>query len=181
MVDTNYDPDPLVFPSQAWFAAYEDEIDDEGYRTASGDRSVGFDVDLVFEMTQMPVDELDVDTMPGYLRDELDTYVTEDDETGYTGYAYLGLEGGECTGARLLEDPEEVEYDFLLSATAAKWKSLLNGELGIVDGLMGGGFELDGNVRTILQYSDSVARLRELAASIDAEFADDWFRTVEIG
>ncbi|WP_306061745.1 hypothetical protein [Natronococcus wangiae] len=182
MVDVSCDPNPLVFPSQAWFAAYEGEINaDEGYRIASEDWGVGFDGDIVFEMIQIPIDEMDFGTMPRYLRNEFDAYVTEDDVTGYTGYAYLRLEGGECTGARLLEGPGEVEYGFLLSATAAKWKSLLKGELGIVDGLMGGGFELDGNMRTILQYSDSVARLTELSASIDAEFADEWFQTIETG
>lgn len=180
MVDVNYNPDPLIFPSQAWFAEYEDEInDDEGYLIASEDWGVGFDGDFVFEMTRIPIDEMDFGTMPRYLQDEFDTYVIEDDETGYTGYAYLGLEGGECTAARLLEGPEEIEYDFLLSATAEKWKSLLKGELEIVDGLMGGDFELDGDMQTILQCSDSAVRLTELSSSIDAEFADEWLEIIE--
>lgn len=36
MTAVEYDPETLVFPSQAWFAAYEDRIDaDEEYREKS--------------------------------------------------------------------------------------------------------------------------------------------------
>lgn len=52
-------------------------------------------------------------------------------------------------------------------------KALLRQEIGVIDGLMGGDFELDGDMQKVLQYSDAAVRLTELAADIDAEFVDE--------
>ncbi|MFC4438610.1 MULTISPECIES: hypothetical protein [Natrialbaceae] len=130
-------------------------------------------------MTRIPTDEMGFRTMPRYLQDEFDTYVIEDDETGSTGYAYLGLEGGKWTGARRLEGPEEAEYGFLLFATAETGKSLPEGELEIIDGPTDGDFELDGDMQTILRCSDSAVRLTAPSSSIDAEFAGEWPEIIE--
>lgn len=174
MVELEYDPDPLVFPSQAWFAEYEKTInDDEEYESASDGWGDGFDGDFVFEMTKTPIDEMDVDTMPEYLQEELDQYVTKTDDRGYVGRAYCRLENQQCTSSRLVEDFDEVDTGFVLSATTEKWKSLLRQEQGIIDGLMGGDFELEGNMQKILQYSDAAVRLTDLSGSVDAEFADE--------
>ncbi|HET7323838.1 MAG TPA: sterol carrier protein, partial [Halococcus sp.] len=54
-----------------------------------------------------------------------------------------------------------------------KWKALLKQEMGVIDGLMGGDFELDGDMQKILQYSDAAVRLTELSGNPDAEFADE--------
>ncbi|WP_458185542.1 SCP2 sterol-binding domain-containing protein [Haladaptatus sp. NG-WS-4] len=170
MSDNDY-PDPLYFPSQAWFSRYEETInDDEEYNEMSEGWGVGFDGDIVFEMTEMPVDDLDVDSMPEYLHDELDQYMNEIG-TGYTGYAYLGLEDGRCTGSDLISGPDAVDAGFHLTAHNEDWEELLRGDTDIIQGLMSGKFELDGDMQKILQYSDSAQRLTSLAASIDATFA----------
>jgi putative sterol carrier protein len=176
MVEVDYDPDPILFPSQAWFAEYEDHINtDDEYEDVSDGWGVGFNGHFVFEMTEMPIDEMDLDAMPEYLQEELDTYVTETDDRGYVGQAFCGLEDGDCTGAYLIESSEEVDNGFLLSATTEKWKALLRQEMGVIDGLMGGDFELDGDMQKVLQYSDAAVRLTDLASEIDAEFADEKF------
>jgi putative sterol carrier protein len=174
--DVDYDPDPLLFPSQAWFAEYEDEINNDAeYEETSEGWGVDFNGHFVFKMTEMPIDEMDTDAMPEYLQEELDQYVQESDGEGYVGHAFCGLEGGECTGAYLIESPDEVDEGFLLSATTENWKSLLRQEQGVIDGLMGGDFELDGDMQKVLQYSDAAVRLTELAGEPDAEFADEKF------
>jgi hypothetical protein len=125
-LEVEYDPSPLLFPSQAWFAVYEETInDDEEYESASDGWGDGFDGDFVFEMTEMPVDEMNVDAMPEYLQAELGRYVTETNDRDYVGRAYCGLGNQRCTGARPVEDPDEVDTGFVLSATTEKWKSLL--------------------------------------------------------
>lgn len=112
---------------------------------------IDFNGDFVFEMREMPVEELDFDAMPEYLREELDTYVRETQGKGYMGQAYLGLEGGgRCTGSGLVKDPDGVDNGFLLSATTEDWKALLRQEVGIIDGLMSGRFDLDGDMQKIL-------------------------------
>jgi hypothetical protein len=45
--------------------------------------------------------------------------------------------------------------------------------LGIVDGLMTGRFDIDGDMQKVLQYSGAAVRLTETAAGIDAEFAGE--------
>jgi putative sterol carrier protein len=176
MTEVDYDPDPVLFPSQAWFAAYEDLInEDEEYDDISEGWGVGFNGHFVFEMTDMPIDEMDRSEMPEYLQEELDQYVTETDNQGYVGQAFCGLEDGNCTGAYLIEDAEEVDNGFLLSGTHETWKQLIEQEIGVIDGLMGGNFELDGDMQKVLQYSDAAVRLTDLASEIDAAFADEEF------
>lgn len=175
--DVDYDPETLVFPSQAWFAEYERRInDDEEYADTSEGWGTDFNGDFIFEMTDMPVEEMDTDAMPEYLREELDTYVTATDGKGHVGQAYCGLEDGDCTGAYLIEDASDVDNGFLLSATTETWESLLRQEIGVIDGLMGGDFELDGDMQKVLQYSDAAVRLTELAGEPDHEFATEQYR-----
>ncbi|MFD1514042.1 SCP2 sterol-binding domain-containing protein [Halomarina rubra] len=173
MSNVEYDPDPLLFPSQAWFEAYEEAInDDEAYREASEGWGVDFEGDFLFEMTEMPVEEMDTAAMPEYLREELDEYVTPEEGKGHVGRAYLGLEDGRCTGARLVE-PDSVDPGFRLTAPTETWKALLDQEIGIIDGMMSGKFQLDGDMQKVLQYSQAAVRLTDIAGEIDAAFADE--------
>ena len=168
--------DPLYFPSSGWFDEYERTIrNDDQYAEQSTGWGVGFDGDLVFEMTEMPIDELDTESMPPSLREELDQYVRGGAGGDTTGYALLELEDGDCQGAALIEDPEAVDHGFLLSGTTEQWKALLDQDIGIIDGLMSAKFDLDGDMQKILQYTDSAQRLTELAASIDAVYVDEEF------
>ncbi|WP_433627275.1 sterol carrier protein [Halomicrococcus sp. NG-SE-24] len=177
MANKDSTTDSLIFPSQAWFSTYEDRInEDDEYEEISEGWGVGFNGDFIFELTEMPVDEMDIDAMPTYLQEEITTYLRETDDRGYVGLAYLGLEDGECTGTRLVESEDEVDNGFHLTATTEKWKSLLKQEQGIIDGLMSGDFELDGDMQKVLQYSDAAVRLTDLAGSLDDEFADEKFR-----
>jgi len=176
MADTDTDrAETYYFPSQAWFAEYRDRINqDDEYAEAAADWGTDFNGDFVFEMEEMPIDDLDTDAMPDSLAADLDQYVQEA-EGSYVGYAFLGLEGGECTAAELVEGPDEVDAGFTLSADNDTWKRLMQGELGVVDGMMSGRFEIDGDMQKVMQYSQAAVRLTETAADIDAEFADEAF------
>jgi putative sterol carrier protein len=169
------DTETLYFPSQAWFAEYRERInDDDAYAEAASDWGTDFDGDFVFRMEEMPVEDLDTAAMPDSLAEDLERYVTEEDGS-YVGHALLGLEGGKCTDARLVESAESVEAGFTLTADNETWKRLMAGELGVVDGMMSGHFEIDGDMQKVMQYSQAAVRLTEAAADIDAEFADDAF------
>jgi putative sterol carrier protein len=154
----------VPFLSQAWFDAYRERIEtDEEYNRMSTDWGVGFDGDLLFEMTSVPVDDLDEDAMPDDLAAELDQYLSADG----TGQAVLGLEGGECTRAELIEPGEDPDVGFVLLGDFDAWVDLVNGDIGAVDGIMSGKPDLDGDMQKILQYSDSASRLTELAEQVD--------------
>lgn len=169
------DSTDVYFPSQAWLDEYEERINaNETYAEQAADWGVDFDGDFVFEMRGLPVDELDRDAMPESLQEEIDEYVTEENGT-YVGYTYVGLEGGKCTGTRLIESPDEVDAGFTLTADADTWKQLIRGDLGVVDGMMSGHFDIEGDMQKVMQYSQAAVELTEAAASIDATFADEAF------
>jgi putative sterol carrier protein len=159
----------VPFPSQAWFDEYKDAINNnEEYAEAAADWGVGFDGDFLFITENMPTDEIDMDALPDDLREELEQYV--DDDTGYT---YVGLEGGECTDAYLIEDPDDVEAGFILRADYDVWKDLLRGDIGAIDGMMSGKFELEGDMNKVMQYSQAAATLTDISAGIDSYFIDE--------
>ncbi|MFQ3319296.1 MAG: putative sterol carrier protein [Natronomonas sp.] len=167
--------DVIYFPSQAWFAAYKDRINEnEAYAEQAADWGVDFNGDFIFEMRNMPVDDLDIDAMPDDLRSEIDQYVNEENGV-HVGYSFVGLEGGKCTDAYLIESPDEVDVGFRLTADNETWKDLMRGNLGVVDGMMSGHFDIEGDMQKVMQYSQAAVELTESAASIDAAFADETF------
>jgi putative sterol carrier protein len=168
--------DAVYFPSQAWFAEYEEQINDhDAYAEAASDWGVGFNGDFIFEMRDMPIDELDTEAMPESLRSDIEEYVQQEGEE-YVGYGYLGLEGGECTEAYLVESEDEVDAGFKLTADNDTWKDLINGDIGAVDGIMSGSFDIDGDMQKVMQYSQAAVHLTESATRIDAEYADETFQ-----
>lgn len=157
------------FPSQAWFDRYREAINaDDEYAAAAADWGTDFDGDMLFVTTDIPVDALDREALPPEARAELDEYVREG-----TGHALLGLAGGRCTAARLVADPGAVDVGFVLEGEYGAWKRLLRGEVGAVDGMMSGEFDLDGDLQKVLQYSEAATRLTDLAASVEAVFVDE--------
>jgi len=159
----------VPFPSQAWFNEYKDEINsDEEYAEAAADWGVGFDGDFLFITENMGTDDIDMDALPEDLQQEMDQYVEGD-----TGYAFVGLEGGKCTDARLVESPDDVQAGFILRADLEVWKDLLRGNIGAIDGMMSGKFELEGDMNKVMQYSQAAATLTDISTRIDAYFVDE--------
>lgn len=167
--------DAVYFPSQAWFAEYRERINaNDEYAESASDWGVGFNGDFIFEMRGLPVEELDTEAMPEALRDEIDQYVSKEGNE-YVGYSLLGLEGGECTEARLIESEDDVDAGFKLAADNETWKRLMEGDIGAVDGIMSGEFDIEGDMQKVMQYSQASVHLTESAAEIDAEYADEAF------
>jgi putative sterol carrier protein len=159
----------VPFPSQAWFDQYKNAINEnEEYGEAAADWGVGFDGDFLFITENMPIDGIDMDALPDDLREEMETYVDGD-----TGYTYVGLEGGNCTDAYLIEDPDDVEAGFILRADYDVWKQLLRGDIGAIDGMMSGKFDLEGDMNKVMQYSQAAATLTDISTSIDSYFVDE--------
>ena len=156
----------LTFPSEAWFVEYGERINEsEAYAESASDWGVGFDGDFLFVMTDVPVESV-YDDLPEELAAEMDTYI----EDG-TGYGFLGLEAGECTRAEFVthDDPAVEEAGFVMTATYDVWSQVIHGDMGAVDGLMTGQFDLDGDMQKIMAYSEAATLLTDLSAEIGAE------------
>lgn len=171
--DSNVDPDSdtIYFPSQEWFEVYEQRINEnDEYAEQASDWGVDFNGDFIFEMRDMPIDEMDIDAMPENLQADLEQYVNEENGT-HVGYSYVGLEAGECTGSRFIESKDEVDVGFVLSADSDTWKDLMRGNIGVVDGMMSGQFDIDGDMQKVMQYSGAAVTMTEISSSIDTEYA----------
>lgn len=136
----------IDFPSEDWIEEWRDRLnDDEDYAEQGADWGVGWNGDFVFT-------------------------IEADDELDETHYYFVGLEGGECTDAYEIEGPDEVQAGFEMRGPYGNWKQLSRGEIGAIDGLMSGKFELNGDMQKVMQYSDAAVTMVESAASIDTEY-----------
>lgn len=140
---------PITLPSEAdeWIQAWRDELNaSEEYSEAGEGWGTDFDGSFLFEM--------------------------EPDST-YDGepiFLYADLEDGECVEARVIDDRNEVDWGFAYRGPYSSWKELVTGDLGAIEGLMDGQFELDGDMQKVLQYSEAATIMTENAARIDTEF-----------
>lgn len=100
------------------------------------------------------------------LIDQIDQYIVDGD----TVYAYIDLYDSECRDVDVVGDIEAREHGFIIRGEYDDWKDLVNGDAGIIDQLMGGVMELDGDMQKILQYSDAAVRLTGIAADTESRY-----------
>lgn len=104
------------------------------------------------------------------LLDELITQLEENVADDGTIYSYLELYDGECNEVEAITDIDQREYGFRLVGGYEKWTKLVQGEGDVIDMLMSGEFEIDGDMQKILQYSDAAVDLAEVAGDVDSRF-----------
>jgi putative sterol carrier protein len=80
------------------------------------------------------------------------------------------LEDSECTSVAKIDHPREADHGFALRGTYTDWKQLIRGELGVVDAIMGGGFDVEGSKLKLMQYQDAAVAMAETAAAVDTDF-----------
>ncbi|WP_254531444.1 SCP2 sterol-binding domain-containing protein [Natrinema gelatinilyticum] len=101
---------------------------------------------------------------------ELTAQIEENMADDGTVYAYLDLYDGECPEVDTITDLDEREYGFRLVGDYEQWARLVRGEGDVIDMLMSGDFEIDGDMQKILQYSDAAVDLAEISADVDTRF-----------
>ncbi|WP_254535369.1 SCP2 sterol-binding domain-containing protein [Halomarina litorea] len=135
------------FPSEEWIQAWQEAVnDDEVYGERAAGWGVDFDGDMLF-------------------------HLQADDRLPEDRYFFVGLEDGAAHDCHAVEDPEAVDYGFVLRGTYTDWVRMTSGEVGAIDGLMSGVFELGGDMQKVLRFSDAAARLVDLAATVDSDYA----------
>lgn len=144
------------FPSDGWIEEWKERLNEnDEYAEAASDWGVGWNGDFVFTIE---VDDEFVDEFP--------EMAGEDNKIHY----FVGLEGGECTDAYRVEDLSEVDYGFEIIGPYDNWKKLAQGEIGAIDSLMSGKFELNGDMQKVMQYSDGAVTMVESATEIETDF-----------
>ena len=83
---------------------------------------------------------------------------------------FVGLYHGECTGARVVEEGEEVETEYVYSGPYDSWVQVLKKELDPIRGLLAGKFKLQGDMAKILRATRAAQELVICTTMIDTEF-----------
>ncbi len=136
----------IDFPSEEWIKEWGVKLNEnEEYAELGADWGVGFNGAFVFT-------------------------VEEDELLDETLYYFVDLEGGKCKDSHQIDSPDDVNFGFEIRGPYANWKELAQGNIGAIDGLMSGKFELNGDMQKVMQYSDAAVTMVESATSIDTEF-----------
>lgn len=136
----------IPFPSDEWIQEWRERLNDNDEYAEKGEGwGDGFDGDFVF-------------------------HVRADDRLPEDRYFFIGLENGTCTEARRIDDPEEVDAGFTYRGDYSDWLALNNGDIGPIDGMMSGVFDIEGDMQKVLQYSEAAVVMTETGREIDTEY-----------
>jgi len=139
-------PMAIPFPTDEWIREWEESLqNNEAYQDASEGWGVDFDGDFIF-------------------------HLVADDRLPEDRYFFIGLEDGDVYDCREIDGPEEVDYGFIYRGDYSDWVDLTKGQVGAIDGMMSGVFELDGDMQKVLQYSDAAVAMVETASDIDTDY-----------
>ena len=133
----------LQFPSDEWIKAWEETLEnDPTYQEASDGWGVEFDGDFVF-------------------------HLRADDRLPEDRYFFVGLEDGDVYDCREIEDPDEVDHGFVYAGDYSDWVRMIRGDVGAIDGLMSGTFDVQGDMQRVLQYSDAAAAMVDVSNQLE--------------
>ncbi len=83
---------------------------------------------------------------------------------------FVGLYHGECTGARVVEEGEEVNAAYIYSGSYDAWVQVIKKELDPIRGLLSGKFKLQGDMAKVLKATRAAQELVVSSTMVDTEF-----------
>lgn len=99
-------------------------------------------------------------------------FVVEPDEAyDKTAYLFLGLYHGKSTGAAMLSSENEREAEFILRAPYSNWRSVIEGKLDPIQGMMTRKLQVKGNMMKIMRYPKAAKEIVACCALVPTEFA----------
>ncbi|WP_458186106.1 SCP2 sterol-binding domain-containing protein [Haladaptatus sp. NG-WS-4] len=134
------------FPSEEWIERWEQVVaNDEEYRQKGQGWGVGFNGDFVF-------------------------HLQADDRLPEDRYFFIGLEDGDIFDCHEIDGLDETDYGFVFRGDYGDWVRMTQGEVGAIDGMMSGTFDLEGDMQRLLQYSDAASRLVGCSSEVESEY-----------
>jgi putative sterol carrier protein len=139
--------EPIAFPTEAWFAAFEIEINaSEEYREAAAD----WEGDIAFLVKAEP-----------------DRGVPED------VWGWLDLWHGACRGAGIIDEARAEAAAYAITAPYTRWKDVLQGELDPIKGMMQGKLKVRGDLSSIVRQVRAATELVRLTGLVPTAFPDE--------
>ena len=136
----------IPFPSEEWIAEWRERLNDNEEYAAKGQGwGAEFNGDFVF-------------------------HVRADDRLPDDHYFFIGLEDGTCTEAREIDDSDEVDAGFVYRGDYSDWVALNQGDIGPIDGMMSGVFDIEGDMQKVLQYSEAAVAMSETGRELDTDY-----------
>ena len=139
----------MKFGTPEWAEAYQKAINaNENYREAAGPEGFppdGWEGDFLFIVE--PAGNLDHEIR-----------------------MFVGLYHGECTGARILEEGEEVDAAYEYAGSYEAWEQVLKKELDPIRGLLAGKFKLKGDMAKVLKATRAASELVNSTTTFNTEF-----------
>jgi putative sterol carrier protein len=136
----------IVAEPQAWIEAWRDHLNgSERFAETGAGWGVDFDGSVLFVV--QPDD---------YLDEPICFHVEPYD--------------GAVGEARYVTDLDGVEYGFSFAGEYVAWKALTRGDVDPVEAVMNGTFSFDGDMTTLLTYTDAASAMIGAASAVDTEF-----------
>jgi putative sterol carrier protein len=139
--------EPIPFPSEAWFTAFEIEINASAeYREAAAD----WEGDIAFLVKAEPDKGVPSDV-----------------------WGWLDLWHGECRGAGLIDEARGAEAAYGITAPYTRWKDVIEGELDPIKGMMQGKLKVRGDLPAIVRQVRAATELVRLTGLVPTAFPDE--------
>lgn len=100
------------------------------------------------------------------LLDQLDESVTADRSV----YAWLDVHDGGCREVAVLDERSERDRGFVIVGDYEQWKRLVAGEGEVINMIMSGELELEGDMQKLLEYTEAATDLVDTAVELDSKF-----------
>lgn len=134
----------LVFPSDEWVKALENELNNS---PAYADAAKNWEGDFYF-----------------IVEPDHDSSLSE------PVYLYMDLWHGKCRAAHIVKDKTEKNPAFTMAATYSRWRRVVTAQLDPIQGLMTGQLKLKGNMVMIMKNVKAAQEMVKACTRIDAEF-----------
>ena len=136
----------VLYPSQEWCVAWQKAINESPAVQATGKNwGTDFNGNFVFEL------------QPGGGLDE-------------TSFVYLEAKAGECSDAKLVQDPASVDPGFYVTGNYADFKDVVKGDKDFIEGVVKGIFKLKGDMSKIMRNAKFIRAVADSISSFEAEY-----------
>ena len=98
--------------------------------------------------------------------------VEADDTLAETAYLFVGLYHGKCTDTALVASEDEREAQFIIRASAANWRKVIEGKLDPIPGMMTRKLKLKGDMMKVMRYPKAAKEMVNCVSRVPTDFDD---------
>lgn len=89
-----------------------------------------------------------------------------------TAFLFIGLYHGKCTDAALIASEDEREAQYVIRATFANWRKVIEGKMDPIPGMMTRKLKLKGDMMKVMRYPKAAKELVNCVSRVPTDFGD---------